>query len=72
MHISLTATGGLGRLVVPRRPDIAIRLTPVVAALVGTAVTATVGVDWIELIRPVPLAAGGVALVAGAQSRRGR
>lgn len=73
--------GALGRLVVPGKQNIAIWLTlviGVVAALVGTAIAAAVGVDdtggvdWIELILQIALAAGGVALVAGARSRRGR
>lgn len=73
--------GALGRLVVPGKQNIAIWLTlliGVVAALVGTALAAALGVDdtggidWIELILQIALAAGGVALVAGAQSRRGR
>jgi uncharacterized membrane protein YeaQ/YmgE (transglycosylase-associated protein family) len=73
--------GALGRLVVPGRQNIAIWLTlliGVVAALVGTFIAAAIGVDdtrgvdWIELILQVGLAAGGVALVTGAQSRRGR
>ncbi len=89
MHISgiFTAVvigliiGALGRLVVPGKQHIAIWLTlviGVVAALVGTAIAAAVGVadtggvDWIELILQVALAAVGVALVTGAQSRRGR
>jgi uncharacterized membrane protein YeaQ/YmgE (transglycosylase-associated protein family) len=73
--------GALGRLVVPGRQNIAIWLTlliGVVAALVGTALAAAIGVDdtggvdWIELILQIALAAGGVALVTGAQSRRRR
>jgi uncharacterized membrane protein YeaQ/YmgE (transglycosylase-associated protein family) len=73
--------GALGRLVVPGKQNIAIWLTlviGVVAALIGTLIAGWIGVadtrgiDWIELILQVALAAGGVALVAGAQARRGR
>jgi len=73
--------GALGRLVVPGKQNIPIWLTlliGVVAALIGTALAAAVGVDdtrgidWIELLLQVGLAAGGVALVAGTQSRRRR
>jgi len=71
--------GALGRLVVPGRQNIGILLTllvGVVAALVGTFIAAAVGVsntpgiDWIELILQVVLAAVGVSLVAGIRSRR--
>ena len=67
--------GALGRLVVPGRQSIPIWLTMVigvVAALLGTVLaralgiaTATSGIDWMELIVQVALAAVGVALVAG-------
>lgn len=67
--------GALGRLVVPGRQNIPIWLTMVigvVAALLGTVVaravgiaTATNGIDWMELLVQVALAAVGVALVAG-------
>jgi uncharacterized membrane protein YeaQ/YmgE (transglycosylase-associated protein family) len=67
--------GALGRLVVPGRQSIPIWLTMVigvVAALLGTVLaralgiaTATSGIDWMELIIQVALAAVGVALVAG-------
>jgi uncharacterized membrane protein YeaQ/YmgE (transglycosylase-associated protein family) len=65
--------GALGRLVVPGKQHIPIWLTLVVgivAALIGTAiaaaigVAATAGIDWIELIIQVALAAGGVVLAA--------
>jgi uncharacterized membrane protein YeaQ/YmgE (transglycosylase-associated protein family) len=71
--------GALGRLVVPGRQNIGIWLTlliGVVAALIGTliagalGVAKTPGVDWIELILQVALAAGGVALVTRARSHR--
>ncbi|WP_340559996.1 GlsB/YeaQ/YmgE family stress response membrane protein [Streptomyces sp. GSL17-111] len=64
--------GVLGRLVLPGRQRIGVLLTiavGVVAALVGTAVAAAVGVadtdgiDWIELAIQVGLAAAGVAAV---------
>ena len=71
--------GALGRLVVPGKQDIPIWLTMligVVAAIIGTFIAAAVGVantpgiDWIELILQVALAAAGVAIIAGARSRR--
>jgi uncharacterized membrane protein YeaQ/YmgE (transglycosylase-associated protein family) len=70
--------GALGRLVVPGKQDIPIWLTIVigiVAALVGTLIVGsfrdTEGIDWIELLVQVALAAGAVALVAGTRGRRG-
>jgi uncharacterized membrane protein YeaQ/YmgE (transglycosylase-associated protein family) len=71
--------GALGRLVVPGKQNIPIWLTMVigvVAALLGTVIARAVGVsdtkgvDWIELLFQVVLAAIGVALVAGVGSRR--
>jgi uncharacterized membrane protein YeaQ/YmgE (transglycosylase-associated protein family) len=72
--------GALGRLVVPGRQNIPIWLTMVigvVAALLGTVVaralgiaTETSGIDWLELLVQVALAAIGVALVAGVGGRR--
>ncbi|HET6530090.1 MAG TPA: GlsB/YeaQ/YmgE family stress response membrane protein [Actinoplanes sp.] len=71
--------GALGRLVVPGKQNIPIWLTlviGVVAALVGTllagaiGVDETPGIDWIELILQVGLAAAAVALVAGLRARR--
>jgi uncharacterized membrane protein YeaQ/YmgE (transglycosylase-associated protein family) len=71
--------GALGRLVVPGKQNIPIWLTIVigiVAALLGTVIAKAVGVadtkgvDWIELLFQVVLAAVGVALVAGVGSRR--
>jgi uncharacterized membrane protein YeaQ/YmgE (transglycosylase-associated protein family) len=71
--------GALGRLVVPGKQNIPIWLTMVigvVAALLGTVIAKAVGVndtkgiDWIELLFQVVLAAIGVALVAGVGSRR--
>jgi uncharacterized membrane protein YeaQ/YmgE (transglycosylase-associated protein family) len=72
--------GALGRLVVPGKQNIPIWLTMVigvVAALLGTVIARafgvadTKGVDWIELLFQVVLAAIGVALVAGVGGRRG-
>ena len=66
--------GALGRLVLPGRQNIPIWLTiliGIVAAIVGTIIAnalnigTTRGVDWIELLIQVALAAAGVALVAG-------
>jgi uncharacterized membrane protein YeaQ/YmgE (transglycosylase-associated protein family) len=71
--------GALGRLVLPGRQHIALWLTMligVVAALLGTLIAGklgvadTNGIDWIELLIQVVLAAVGVAIVAGAQGRR--
>jgi uncharacterized membrane protein YeaQ/YmgE (transglycosylase-associated protein family) len=74
--------GALGRLVVPGRQNIPIWLTMVigvVAALLGTVLaralgisTDTPGIDWMELLVQVVLAAAGVALVAGIGGRRTR
>jgi uncharacterized membrane protein YeaQ/YmgE (transglycosylase-associated protein family) len=72
--------GVLGRLVVPGKQHIPIWLTIVVgivAAFLGTALaralgipTATKGVDWLELLVQVVLAAIGVGIVAAAYGRR--
>ncbi|GAB2813472.1 GlsB/YeaQ/YmgE family stress response membrane protein [Lentzea nigeriaca] len=71
--------GALGRLVVPGKQRIPIWMTiliGVVAALLGTFVANafgvgdTRGIDWIELIIQIALAAGGVSLVAGIYGRR--
>jgi uncharacterized membrane protein YeaQ/YmgE (transglycosylase-associated protein family) len=71
--------GALGRLVVPGKQNIPIWLTMligVVAAILGTllagalGVADTRGIDWIELILQVALAAAGVAIVVGVQGRR--
>ena len=71
--------GALGRLVVPGRQNIPIWLTIVVgiiAAFIGTAiarafgVASTPGIDWIELLIQVVVAAIGVGLVAGIGGRR--
>src|SRR4051794_23729378 len=72
--------GILGRLVVPGRQNIPIWLTIVIgiiAALIGTfiadalGVGDTKGIDWIEIVIQVALAAAGVALAAGMYGRRG-
>jgi uncharacterized membrane protein YeaQ/YmgE (transglycosylase-associated protein family) len=71
--------GALGRLVVPGKQNIPIWLTlliGIVAALIGTfiagliGVAETSGIDWIELILQIALAAGGVALISNYRSRR--
>jgi uncharacterized membrane protein YeaQ/YmgE (transglycosylase-associated protein family) len=74
--------GALGRLVVPGKQRIGIGVTilvGIVAALVGTALarslgvaTATAGVDWMELLFQVGLAAVGVFLVANLMGRNSR
>src|SRR5262245_20628130 len=71
--------GALGRLFVPGRQHIGILATigiGIVAALIGTIIAGalgvrdTPGIDWIQLIIQVALAALGVALVSGGISRR--
>ncbi|MET7402334.1 GlsB/YeaQ/YmgE family stress response membrane protein, partial [Dactylosporangium sp. NPDC005572] len=66
--------GVLGRLAVPGKQAIPIWLTVaigIVAALIGTAIARafgwanTPGIDWLELITQVVLAAVGVWAVAG-------
>jgi len=73
--------GALARLVVPGKQSIPIWLTIVigiVGALVGTALaraigipTATKGIDWLELLVQVIVAALGVVLVSSMYGRRG-
>lgn len=73
--------GALGRLVVPGRQPIPIWLTIVVgivAAFIGTFLaraigipTATNGIDWLELLVQVIVAAIGVVIVANLYGRRG-
>jgi uncharacterized membrane protein YeaQ/YmgE (transglycosylase-associated protein family) len=72
--------GFLGRLVAPGKQNIPIWLTilvGIVAAFIGTwiaglfGVADTGGIDWIELVMQVIVAAIGVAVVAGVYSRRG-
>src|SRR4051794_20260223 len=72
--------GALGRLVVPGKQHIPIWLTILVgigAAFLGTALaravgipTATQGIDWLELLVQVVVAAIGVGIVAAAFGRR--
>jgi uncharacterized membrane protein YeaQ/YmgE (transglycosylase-associated protein family) len=72
--------GALGRLVVPGRQPIPIWLTIVVgivAAFIGTFIaravgipTATSGIDWLELVVQVIVAAIGVVLVSNLYGRR--
>ena len=74
--------GVLGRLLVPGKQRIGMLLTilvGVVAAFLGTALaramgipTATNGVDWLELLVQVVVAALGVALISGLTARRRR
>jgi uncharacterized membrane protein YeaQ/YmgE (transglycosylase-associated protein family) len=73
--------GALGRLVIPGRQSIPIWLTMVigiVAAFLGTLIASalgvadTSGVDWIELLIQVALAAAGVALAVGIGGGRRR
>jgi uncharacterized membrane protein YeaQ/YmgE (transglycosylase-associated protein family) len=72
--------GALGRLVVPGKQNISIWWTlgiGIVAALLGTLLASAIGVadtrgiDWIELILQVIVAAIGVTVVAGIYGRRG-
>ncbi|MFE6968726.1 GlsB/YeaQ/YmgE family stress response membrane protein [Isoptericola sp. NPDC057653] len=71
--------GALGRLVVRGRQNISILVTilvGIVAALLGTWVASlfgvedTGGIDWLELVFQIVLAAVGVSLVAGMGSRK--
>ena len=72
--------GVLGRLFAPGKHNIPIWLTiivGIVAAFIGTfiarllGVAHTAGIDWIELIVQIIVAAIGVSLVAGLYGRRG-
>ena len=72
--------GALGRLVVPGRQPIGWLVTilvGIVSAFIGTAIaralgipTATEGIDWLELLCQVVVAAIGVALVSAMMGRR--
>jgi uncharacterized membrane protein YeaQ/YmgE (transglycosylase-associated protein family) len=72
--------GVLGRLVLPGRQPIGMLVTVlvgIVSAFIGTAIaralgipTATSGIDWLELLVQVIVAAIGVALVAALMGRR--
>ena len=71
--------GALGRLVLPGKQNIPVWLTIVVgivAALLGTAIVGSLrdtnGVDWIELVVQVALAAVGVALATNLYGGRRR
>ena len=72
--------GFVGRLVAPGKQNIPIWLTilvGIVAAFIGTWIAGlfnvadTGGIDWIELILQIVVAAIGVTVVAGIYSRRG-
>ncbi|MET0700321.1 MAG: GlsB/YeaQ/YmgE family stress response membrane protein [Mycobacterium sp.] len=72
--------GVLGRLLLPGKQPIGFLVTVlvgIVAAFVGTFLaralgipTATNGIDWLELLVQVIVAAAGVALVASLMGRR--
>ena len=69
--------GALGRLIVPGKQNIPIWLTIVVgivAALVGSAIVGplrnTDGIDWVELVVQLALAAVGVYAVTAMRSGR--
>ncbi|MFN6553819.1 GlsB/YeaQ/YmgE family stress response membrane protein [Mycolicibacterium septicum] len=74
------AIGVIGRLIVPGRQPIGILVTilvGIVSAFIGTALaramgipTATSGVDWLELLVQVIVAALGVALISALMGRR--
>ena len=73
-------SGVLGRLLVPGRQPIGMLVTilvGIVAAFIGTAIaraigipTVTNGIDWLELLVQVIVAALGVALVSALMGRR--
>ena len=72
--------GFVGRLVAPGKQNIPIWLTilvGIVAAFIGTwiaslfGVANTGGIDWIELILQIVVAAIGVTVVAGIYNKRG-
>jgi uncharacterized membrane protein YeaQ/YmgE (transglycosylase-associated protein family) len=72
--------GALGRLVVPGRQPIGWLVTilvGIVSAFIGTAIaralgipTDTNGIDWLELLCQVVVAAIGVALISALMGRR--
>ncbi len=74
------AVGVIGRLIVPGRQPIGILVTilvGIVSAFIGTALaramgipTATSGVDWLELLVQIIVAALGVALLSALMGRR--
>ncbi|MEV6619390.1 GlsB/YeaQ/YmgE family stress response membrane protein [Amycolatopsis sp. NPDC051106] len=72
--------GVLGRLVAPGKQGIPIWLTiliGIIAAFIGTAIARglgyadTNGIDWLEILTQVVLAAIGVSIAAAAYGRRG-
>jgi uncharacterized membrane protein YeaQ/YmgE (transglycosylase-associated protein family) len=72
--------GFVGRLVAPGKQNIPIWMTilvGIVAAFIGTwiaglfGVADTGGIDWIELILQIVVAAIGVTVVAGIYNKRG-
>jgi uncharacterized membrane protein YeaQ/YmgE (transglycosylase-associated protein family) len=75
-----TVVGVLGRLVVPGRQPIGMLVTilvGIVSAFIGSAIaralgipTVTSGIDWLELLVQVLVAAIGVALVSALMGRR--
>jgi uncharacterized membrane protein YeaQ/YmgE (transglycosylase-associated protein family) len=68
--------GALARLVLPGKQNIPIWLTILIGAILGTllaqnlGVAVTPGIDWIEIVLQVAIAAVGVAIVSGFSSRR--
>lgn len=69
--------GALGRLVVPGKQNVPIWMTigiGIIAAIIGTAIVGplrdTSGIDWVELLVQVVLAAVGVALASNLRSGR--
>lgn len=72
--------GALGRLALPGKQKIGMLLTilvGIVSAFIGTALaraigipTVTGGIDWLELLVQVVVAAAGVALLAALMGRR--
>jgi uncharacterized membrane protein YeaQ/YmgE (transglycosylase-associated protein family) len=72
--------GVLGRLLVPGKQPIGMLLTilvGIVSAFIGTAIaraigipTVTSGIDWLELLVQVIVAALGVALISALMGRR--
>ncbi|MDQ1289385.1 MAG: hypothetical protein QG622_2951 [Actinomycetota bacterium] len=71
--------GGLARLVLPGKQDIALWLTILVGAVgafVGTflarilGVADTNGIDWIELVFQIVVAAAGIAVLSGMSGRK--
>jgi uncharacterized membrane protein YeaQ/YmgE (transglycosylase-associated protein family) len=71
--------GVLAKLVMPGRQKTPIWLTilvGIVAAFVGTAIARgldvanTQGIDWIEVLIQIALAAAGIAIVAGTRKRK--